>query len=218
MRELRIAAWSMLAAGLFLICMDRVFAADEAVRAWNFKVTLDEKVIGSHRFALRGEGEERRLVSDAGFAVKVLGITAYRYAHQATEDWRGDCIARLSSRTDDDGTQLAVDAAPDGARLVVHTAQGRENLDGCVMSFAYWNPAMLRQSRLLNAQTGQYEAVTIVMVGEEKLSIAGALVAAKRYRITGPKNPVELWYSENGDWLGLESRVAGGRRLRYRLE
>jgi hypothetical protein len=28
---------------------------------------------------------------------------------------------------------------------------------------------------------------------------------------------VDLWYSAQGEWLALESVVAGGRRLRYEL-
>jgi hypothetical protein len=185
---------------------------------WNFRVTLDDRAIGWHRFTLRGSGEERELVSDAVFEVKVLGLTVYRYAHKAIEDWRGGCIDSLSSRTDDDGQQFAVEAATESARLVVASARGRQTLEGCVMSFAYWNPAMLRQTRLLNAQSGQVETVSIALAGEENLTVGGAVVAARHYRISGPKNPVELWYSNTGEWLGLESVVAGGRRLRYRLE
>jgi hypothetical protein len=86
------------------------------------------------------------------------------------------------------------------------------------MSFAYWNPEILRQTRLLNSQTGQYEAVTIAAMGEEKITVRGAAVQAKRYRITGPKNPIDLWYSADNSWLALQSTLDGGRRLRYLLK
>jgi hypothetical protein len=29
---------------------------------------------------------------------------------------------------------------------------------------------------------------------------------------------VDVWYSADGDWVGLDSTVAGGRQLSYRLE
>jgi hypothetical protein len=54
-------------------------------------------------------------------------------------------------------------------------------------------------------------------VGEETISVRGTPLPAKRYRITGPKNPIDLWYSATDEWLALESTVAGGRRLRYTL-
>ena len=55
-------------------------------------------------------------------------------------------------------------------------------------------------------------------MGDDTMQVRGAAVAAKRYRISGPKNPIDLWYSPGGEWLALESTLEGGRRLRYRLE
>ena len=86
------------------------------------------------------------------------------------------------------------------------------------MSFAYWNPQMLRQTQLLNAQTGALEQTHVVDLGGETITVRGAPVPAKRYRITGTKNPIDLWYSPADEWLALESTLAGGRRLRYALK
>jgi hypothetical protein len=78
---------------------------------------------------------------------------------------------------------------------------------------------MLKQTRLLNAQTGQYEKVKIEPLGDDKVESQGKTVEAKRWRITGPESPVELWYSPQGEWLALESKVSGGKRtLAYRRE
>lgn len=129
-----------------------------------------------------------------------------------------NAIGLTISRTDDNGERLAVDTERAGERLVVTTAKGTGNLDGCVMSFAYWNPEILRQSRLLNSQTGEYEAVKITALGDASIMVRGTPTAATHYRITGPKNPIDLWYSAAQEWLALESTVAGGRRLRYRLD
>jgi hypothetical protein len=180
-------------------------AAAQGARVWDFRVYLDNAAIGTHRFTLRQQGEERELASEARFEVKLMFFTAYRYAHRANERWRGDCLTALNSRTDDNGTPFAV-------------AKEREALPGCIMSFAYWNPQILRQSRLLNAQTGEHEAVSISALGEESIAVRGAQVPARRYRISGPKNPIELWYSATGEWLALASTLEGGRRLQYRLE
>ncbi len=85
------------------------------------------------------------------------------------------------------------------------------------MSFAYWNPVMLQQSRLLNAQTGEYDQITIKAMGEESLQVRGATQATQHYRLTGSKLSIDLWYSPAGDWLALESTTENGRRLRYVL-
>lgn len=158
--------------------------------AWVFQVFLDDAAIGTHRFVLSERGVERELVSEARFDVKFLFFDAYRYRHDATERWRGDCLASIEASTDDDRQKLAV---------------SRKSLAGCVMSFAYWNPAILKRSELLNAQTGQLEKVVVTDLG------------AGHYRITGSKHPIDLWYAPNGQWIALESDL-GGRRLRYRLQ
>jgi hypothetical protein len=193
-----------------------VQAASEP-RVWNFGAYLDDKPIGYHRFTLREEGDARELKSESRFEVKLLFVTAYRYVHDATEQWRGNCLEGMTARTDDNGERPAVDAKMQNGQLTVVKDGGNSSLPGCVMSFAYWNPQMLRQSRLLNAQTGEFEAVKISALGEDNIVVRGATVSAKRYRITGPKNPIDLWYSPGDEWLALESTVAGGRKLRYRL-
>ena len=186
-------------------------------RVWDFRAYLDDAPIGYHRFTLREQGDGRELKSESRFEVKVLFVTAYRYAHDATEQWRGNCLDSMTARTDDNGDRPTVDAKMENGQLAVIRSGGSLSIGGCVMSFAYWNPQMLRQARLLNAQTGEFETVKISALGDDNIVVRGAAVAAKRYRITGPKNPIDLWYSQSDEWLALESAVAGGRRLRYRL-
>jgi hypothetical protein len=199
------------------LCLAAGAAFAAQPRVWDFKVFLDDSPIGSHRFTLAEDGPKREMRIEARFEVKILFVTAYRYTHTAIERWRGSCLESLTARTDDDGTQLTVEARSEGQALAVVTGKGRETLAGCVSTFAYWSPRILRESRLLNAQTGEYEAVSVTDLGEASLTVRGNPTPARRYRITGPKNPIELWYSAGGEWLALESTVAGGRRLRYAL-
>ena len=172
---------------------------------WDFRARLDDKPIGSHRFSVSVAGNERTLRSEARFAVKFFGITAYRYRHDATEHWRGDCLSELTAATDDDGKASKVHL--DGTAL-----------KGCAMTFAYWNPQIQTQTRLLNAQTGEFESVRIERAGEGSLKVRGLPITATRWRITGPAQPIDVWYSPQGDWVGLDSTVGSGRKLSYRLE
>ncbi|MDP9043649.1 MAG: DUF6134 family protein [Pseudomonadota bacterium] len=171
---------------------------------WQFRALLDGTPIGQHRFDVIGQGEERQVVSVADFAVKFMGFTAYRYHHRATEQWHGSCLTRLHASTDDNGKHSEVHQEP-GAT------------DPCVMSFAYWNPAIRTQPRLLNAQTGQMEAVEVRKVGTGSVTVGGKAVEATEYRIEGPEHPISVWYAPDGLWVGLDSTVAGGRKLSYRL-
>ncbi len=115
-----------------------------AVRSWNFQVFLDQTLIGYQNFRLTPTPDGQELTNEAHFRVKVLFIEAYHYDLHATELWQGDCLHRLDAHTDDDGTLLDVHAHSDGDALQVQAAHGSYTLQGCTMSFAYWNPAMLR--------------------------------------------------------------------------
>jgi Family of unknown function (DUF6134) len=202
-------------------------AAAAQTQSWNFEVFLDDSPIGHHHYTLRssGDGAERELKIEARFNVKFLFINAYRYAHDASERWRGNCLAALTARTDDNGAKSEVDTESQGAQLSTVTSialpaatRARQPVDGCLMGFAYWNPEMLRQSRLLNAQTGKIETVTITALGEEKISVRGTPTPATRYRVSGTKHPIDLWYGADRAWVALQSTLESGRRLRYQLK
>lgn len=177
-------------------------SAAAEVRDWDFRVFLDDREIGRHRFELRSDAGGRSLTSEARFEVRVLGIPAYRYEHAASERWRGDCLESLRARTNDNGSRSEVD--------------WREREGGCTLSFAYWNTRILDARRLLNAQTGVVEPVSFTARGEETIQVRGLPVLAQRHRLNGAKLAIDLWYA-GGEWVALESATAGGRLLRYRL-
>ncbi len=190
----------------------------EAIKGnWTFQALLDGSPIGQHNFSLATRGGQQEMTIAASFDVKLLGITVYRYRHRNVERWDGDCLSSLNSETDDDGTKLTVETRKDAGGLLVMAKPAPLTLPGCVMSFAYWNPAMLRQTQLLNSQTGRYEKVRIDALGNETIEAQGRSITAARYRINGTEQPIDLWYTPAGDWVGLASTVSGGKRkLTYR--
>ena len=201
---------------LVLSLLAAACGARAETRDFSFRVWLDDREIGRHQFMLRADGGAREVVSKAQFDVRVLFIDAYRYRHEALERWDDQCLRSLVSNTETNGERQRVVASSRGDALVVERPDGREAHDGCVMTFAYWNPRILAASRLLNTQTGEMLPVTVTPRGAEMLEIRGQPQRARRYRIDASKLQVDLWYV--GDrWAGLEAVVAGGRRLRYEL-
>ncbi|MET0536222.1 MAG: DUF6134 family protein [Steroidobacter sp.] len=188
---------------------------------WDFRVFLDDKEIGTHRFDLveRGSGE-RQLTSQARMAVKILFVTAYTYDHHDVEHWNGDCLSKLASKTDDNGKKYKVDVQRQDAATVVQTLGGEKTLGECVLTFAYWNPAMLKQTRLLNSQDGEYIEVKITDAGAESIVVRGVQTQARRYelRSTNKKLSIDLWYSPSNEWLALESLTDRGQKLIYKLK
>jgi len=191
-------------------------AAHAEVRGWNFRVLLDEREVGQHQFTLRADGETRELRSEMRLDVRILIFSAYQYQHEAVERWKGDCLQSLAALTQTNGERQAVSAAAQGGRLVVDRTEGRVEHDGCVMSFAYWNPGILKARRLLNAQTGELLPVNVRPRGKEPLEVRGRLLSARRYRISAPNLEIDVWYAGER-WVALEALASGGRRLRYEL-
>jgi hypothetical protein len=187
-----------------------------AAGEWNFRVLLDGREIGRHRFSLQDAGSATTLRSQAEFDVRLLSFSLYRYAHEAVEEWRDGCLESLEARTEANGRASAVTARAERGALAVTHPRGLDRHAGCVMSFAYWNPQILKAQRLLNSQTGEVLPVTVTQLGEETRPVGGEPRAAQRHRIQVPGLQIDLWYVD-GRWVALEAPAAGGRRLRYEL-
>ena len=189
-------------------------AAHAGMQAWSFRVLLDGREIGQHRFILQGTAAQREVRSTAQFDVKVLLVPLYRYRHEAVEQWVGNCLQSLTSRTETNGEREEMRAAARGDGLVVEAAGASREHAGCVMSFAYWDPQILAARHLLNSQTGELVPVNVTSHGDEMLTVLGQPESARHYRISGSRLQIDLWYAGN-QWVALESIAQGGRRLRY---
>ena len=186
-------------------------------RSWEFSVSLDGDEIGYHRFELDRRGVLEEIRSEASFDVRFLFLTAFRYRHVNRETWTDGCLASIESSTRQNGQQEAVNGALVDDAFQVETSQRRELLDDCVMTFAYWNPDFLQQARLLNPQTGEYLPVEVEPLGRQAINARGETVDARAYRLVARNVELTLWYSDDEEWLGLESVARGGRIIRYEL-
>ncbi|MGA7178634.1 MAG: DUF6134 family protein [Thiobacillaceae bacterium] len=185
---------------------------------WRFNVLLDNKPIGQHRFRLKLESDHQVLQSEADYNIRILGFSVFRYQHVATERWEGGCLTDIQSRTDHNGEVSVLEGRRNNAGFMLSNPNGETTLAGCIMSFAYWNPAILTQPSLLNAQTGDYLPIRVQDMGSDSLALANSEVMAKRYRLITSKFSIDLWYGSNNEWLALETRTEGGRLLRYVID
>jgi hypothetical protein len=190
--------------------------ASKVAREWHFRVWLDDREVGWHRYVVRERGDATEVESRAQFDVRFLFLTAYRYRHEARERWRDACLDEFESRTVTNGAVEQVEALTADEALVVARPSGEARLPGCVMSFAYWDPRILEADRLLNSQTGEWLPVRIEARGSERVTVAGREVATARHRLSAPGLQIDLWYAD-GHWVALEAPLPGGRTLRYEL-
>jgi hypothetical protein len=199
-----------------LLALAPLHAAAEE-RAWRFRVWLDEREIGYHEFVLETQGAQRLMRSEASFEYRMLFIRLFDYQHENLETWDGNCLSRIESRTDANGRFFEVRGELENGRFLIREEPGDRELPACIMSFAYWNPEFLKEQHLLNTQNGDFVEVSVSPPQAEQLQVRGTEQTAYRYRLQAGKMQLDLWYSEDRQWLALETDARGGRRLRYEL-
>ncbi len=185
---------------------------------WRFNVLLDDKPIGQHVYRLSLEDGHQVLHSQADYEIRILGFTVYEYEHVATERWQGGCLTDIESRTTDNGKVISITGKTSDWGFLLNTADAKTTLAGCVMSFAYWNPDILTQAALLNAQNGEHLSIRVQNLGSSPLLLSDRQIIATRYRLITSKFSIDLWYGSNKEWLALETEVDGRRQLRYEID
>lgn len=203
--------FALLAAGLT--------ANTASANEWNFDVYLDDSKIGEHTFVLKDATE---LTSTANFKVKILFFNAYQYDHKAVETWQGDCLSSLSAHTVEDNVSSTVTAKLSGQSLRVDDGKTKQNLPACSMTFAYWNPKIVEQTKLLNPQNAQYLDTKFSKLGSEQIVVKGRKIVATHYQLDGslagkPKLNIELWYNAANEWVALQSTTPEGYKIIYKL-
>ncbi len=187
-------------------------------KIYDFKVLLDDEEIGTQRFMVSAEGDRTRVQVDASFDVKFWLFTAYSYRHSNVEVWEGQCLHEMRAQTNDNGDEFFVRGRYQDGRLRLKTHEGRRTVEGCVKTYAYWNPDWFRDSRLLNSQTGELQRVEISTVGKETITVRGTPVRTEHQRIKSEKFTIDLWYTENREWVALQSTTSDGGKLFYQLQ
>lgn len=189
-----------------------------AKRALHFDVFLDESPIGFQRFELASNADGLTVESRARFELTWLRIKALDYDHHDREHWRDGCLQSIDSRTRQNGKDYRVTGRAGAGGFTVEGQEGRQRLAACVGTFSYWDKTqLLRQTKLLNSQTGEYLAVATRALGRGSLRLGDREIAVDRYVIEGEDLEIHLAYTREGsEWVALDSPIFAGRELRYR--
>ena len=186
---------------------------------WAFDVFLDKNKIGKHTFTL---DQNRQLTSRAKFNVKVLFVNAYSYDHVAKEQWNEDCLAKIEANTTENKVVTNIKGAQKDAGFEVSDVKKTQSLNTCTMTFAYWNPKILTQSKLLNPQNAEYLDTQFEKLAPETITVKGKPVETTHYKLKGSLNGksklnIELWYNLKNEWVALKSTTPEGYIINYKL-
>lgn len=208
---------------LVLMFTGSVFANSSPVvnesqqQSWRFNVYLDDTPIGHHHVNIEHSDNQKTVHTVANFDVRFLFIPVYSYVHETRETWVDDCLVNITSNTDDNGDPYFIRGTGKNntSAFDLETQNGTSSINGCVRTFAYWDYELLRDSRLLNTQTGEYQETELTDLGTGELMIDEKAVKARHFRLVCEDLTIDLWYTNSMQWLALESRTSSGELLRY---
>lgn len=179
-----------------------------------FDVLRNGSPIGTHALTFRRDGDVTEVEVAIDLAVRILGITVYRYTHRNTERWQGEQLLSLASTTNRNGTPFQVQARRNGGVIEVESSEaGRYAAPPDLVTTSYWHPGFI-QSRKLDTQGGKMLQVTITDRGEETIKAVGADIVARRWSIAGDL-ALDIWYDRAGAWSKLRFAAEDGSVIEY---
>lgn len=200
-------------------------SASVAKKVWKFNAYLGDDLIGYHNFEVTtdtGNDMTMSVYTEADFDIRFLFMSVYTYKHKNNELWKNNCLVKLSSTTDDNGEEEFVRLSGSGNATKIQTPLGEVTSERCVRSFAYWDPALIKDQVLLNSQTGELIATKFELIGNENISVNENQVLASKYLLSGKDAEgniveIDLWYTLNDEWVKLRSKLENGSYLSYQL-
>ena len=177
---------------------------------WVFDAFVGKKRIGAHMFEVIRARDQITAKSSASFEYNVLRIPLLKYEHSVVEIYDSEsCLKSISSETTTNSKQIQVMGEKKGENFFVTGYNEATFERACLMPFAYWSPRLRDQTALINGQTGKMTPISIQSVDSADNE--------KNYVLSGKDLNIELTYSSEDKWTGLQTKLPLGRTLKYAL-
>ncbi len=179
-----------------------------------FSVWRKGDEIGQHRVLFANADGALVVRSILDLAVKILGITVYRYDYRSEETWRGGKLVGLASTVDDNGTSTKINAAEAHGELDVTRPAGNVQIAGAILPSTHWDAQIIHADRVLNTLDGKLDHIALVPQGVESVMTGDGQRQAMHYLWTGDIK-AESWYDAAGHWLKLRFPGKDGTPIEY---
>lgn len=90
----------------------------------------------------------------------------------------------------------------EGVKLVITGPQGTVRASGVVFPSHPWNPDIVKQTQLMETQTGELLTVTAKPAGEEVIEVASKPVQTRKFTLSGDIDR-DVWFDGAGNWIRL---------------
>lgn len=194
---------------LFFCLLALFFSNLSSAKEWVFDAILNDELIGQHTFTY----EDDRTISKANFKFEFL-LMDFIYQHNSIETWDKNCLKSISSKTNDDGDLYQVTGQIVADGFLISSNQEKTLLPQCIMTFAYGNPEILNQKKLMNSQNGEFLDIDVKLIREENFILKGEKILTNLWQISAESNNgdilIHLWYDKDMQWVGLKTSTPIG--------
>jgi hypothetical protein len=178
------------------------------VGEYTFTVLRDGDPVGQYCIDFAHEGDRIEIREATEIQVSFLMIPVYSFEYQGHQVWENGRAVRIDAVTNDNGQErdITVQANGDG---YLRTINGRiDKFDGSTAVLALWNKDTLNHHRFFSAVEDKTLEVSFQYVGEEPITIAGAELETKHYRMVGDEKR-DLWFDKAGHIAKVQLRRHG---------
>jgi hypothetical protein len=178
-----------------------------------FTILRNGTEVGTHQVRREERDGLTRVSARSDIAVRLLGLSLYRFEYEASEEWDGLGLKRMQVEVNEDGEAFRLEGERRDDRFAWRSDKGRGDHPLPIFPTNHWNPGVLDQDAVLNTLTGSVNRVEIVPAGRELLELPTAQVPAERYRYKGDLD-LTVWYSGE-EWLGMRFEARDGSTIEY---
>lgn len=181
---------------------------------FDYEVIRKGQKIGTHSVVFRHSNRDLTVATRTDIAVKLLGVTLYRFRYQAEESWIDGRLARLVSRTDNDGEQLTANLTQAAGRLRGTCNGAPLDLPAETIPISVWHPDFVRQSVILDQYKCAARKVTTADRGIELIRAGPRSVKARHYALSGDVRR-DVWYGPDGQTLQVMFPAKDGSKIAF---
>lgn len=182
--------------------------ASQPAQTRTMVVTRNGREIGKELIRIERRSQETVVNVSVRFQVKFVGMAVYQFDHECTELWRGGEFEELTSRTVTSETQHALHIRRQAGSLLMQADQQSRSIGEGSLPVSLWFEPHSREATLIDTADGHVFQVAIQSVATEKIPVAGALIEARHYRLSGGRAD-DLWFDANG--VLVQRRMGGGK-------